>query len=148
MSDARRAPSFDEWQAISSLLHLYASAIDDGDFDRLGEVFSADSVSVYQGAPINGAAEMIETMRQWQLGLRSQHVVTNITIEVSDDGALAWARSYYSARTRRPRVPDSLYSVGGRYDDQLALTPGGWRIAARTARNMWDSGTVPSADPS
>lgn len=147
-AEPTREPTFAEWLAISTALTTYATAIDNQTFDRLAEVFHTDLVADYRAFEVTGLAEMIDRQRRAHVGLRTQHAISNITIAVSLDGQRAYTVCYGNNRIRRPGVPESLYSMGARYQDELALGPEGWRVTKRVARGMWEQGVPPAPDPS
>jgi hypothetical protein len=72
----------------------------------------------------------------------SQHMITNLRVEV--DGDLASARSYVFS----PLVIGSsdgeqnVMLTGGAYADRLRRTPDGWRIVERTASLTWSDRPV------
>jgi SnoaL-like protein len=48
---------------------------------------------------------------------------------------------YYQAQHVRLGLPDGdKFLVGGRYDDRLRRTPGGWRFTHRSITSVWSEG--------
>lgn len=101
--------------------------MDEGDFERLGELFVDDvvyDVSAFGGGRLTGPRAVADAGRA--LGDRNPlaHHVTNIVV-VELDGDRARVRSKGLA----------VMTGGGTgsvvYDDELRRTPGGWRIAVR-----------------
>jgi 3-phenylpropionate/cinnamic acid dioxygenase small subunit len=62
---------------------------------------------------------------------RTQHVVSNLVVEVADDRASAAARSYVTVFQALPDAPLRPIAAG-RYADRFVRRDDGWRFAART----------------
>ncbi len=76
--------------AIQRVLSDYAWACDNGDWDLLGSVFTADSRLDYSstGGPAGGREEVIRWLRESLSQVPViQHVVSNFQIEVNRDRA-------------------------------------------------------------
>ncbi len=106
--------------AIHELLALHGHLMDAGEFDRLGELLTADSV--YAG--IAGFEAL--TAASKQLGGRNPvaHHVTNIVVSEDPDGTVR-------ARSKGIGVYADGTAGSVVYDDVLRRTPAGWRIAER-----------------
>ena len=85
----------DDLQAIKNIIYLYAELLDLGGIEGLRRLFSKTTVRM-QGqiqemnstGPVQGLLE-----RPVQVGIPStKHVVTNVIIEIHDDGRSAIAR--------------------------------------------------------
>lgn len=127
--------------AIADLLALYCTALDTKDWPLLEQVFTPDAVCDYgaTGGP-HGLAEITETISRTLAATDStQHLIGNVTAEVSGDTAVASA--YLQAQhVRSGAEGGQTYLIGGRYDDELARTADGWRITRRTLTRMWSTG--------
>ena len=77
----------------------------------------------------------------------SQHMVA--THQVAVDGDRATCRCYLHAQhVRDVDGVEAQLVVGGRYDDELVRTAGGWRIARRSLTVIWTAGDPrPSSRP-
>jgi 3-phenylpropionate/cinnamic acid dioxygenase small subunit len=122
---------------IRELLFRYAHGIDRLDWDLVRSCFHPDATLVYGAAQtvegfITGAAAGLPTYRL------TQHVVTNVRINVSDDAATADA--YCQARHRIPGVDgqhDRDFLWGGRYVDRAERRAGEWRLSHRIVVHEW-----------
>jgi ketosteroid isomerase-like protein len=120
--------------AITTVLHRYAFAIDDKDWQGLRDVFSVDCTADY--GPF-GRFEGIDAVVAWlapvHVGLTTQHAMSNIVAQVT--GRTATARSYVTVSLQPDDGP--LLRVGGGYSDLLRQVDGQWRIAERVYSTIW-----------
>ncbi|MFE0020645.1 nuclear transport factor 2 family protein [Amycolatopsis sp. NPDC059021] len=129
-------PATSHW-AVENLIARYAELVDDGDFAGLG-VLLADATFIGSGEPVSGR-EAIEKMFRDTLIVyadgtpKTQHVTTNLAIEVDEEAGTATARSYVTVFQALPDLP--LQPVAcGRYHDRFARGDGRWRFAERRVR--------------
>lgn len=122
--------------AIANLVHTYAEHIDAGDFAAVGALFEHGTITGdAMPAEIRGAAGVQQLYEQWTRRYedgtpRTQHVTTNLIIEVDDDRATASCRSYFTVLQQTQDL--SLQPiVAGRYADQFERVDGVWRFSAR-----------------
>jgi 3-phenylpropionate/cinnamic acid dioxygenase small subunit len=120
-------------EVIRALIHRYAELIDAGDLDRLAALFAnATWRSSGRGEVLRGSAQVREAYDGVLLhedGTPStQHLITNVTVEVDGDGATA--RSYFTVIQARPDFPLQPI-VSGRYEDAFERVDGTWRFADR-----------------
>jgi ketosteroid isomerase-like protein len=130
---------------IEDLLTRYACAVDARDWDVVASAFTPDAVLDYSafGGPRGSVEDAVSWIGRALTPIAgSQHMITNLRVEV--DGDLASARSYvFSPLVIGP--PDREQSVmltGGEYADRLQRTPDGWRIIERTASLTWSDRPV------
>jgi uncharacterized protein (TIGR02246 family) len=124
----------DDVEAIRALIHEYAERIDAGDLEGLAELFDdATWSSPGRGKPLRGA----EQVRRAYDGVilydgipGTKHVISNVTIQLSDDGTAAAARSYFTVLQARPDLPLQAI-IAGRYHDRFERVDGRWRFADR-----------------
>lgn len=121
-------------QAISDLIARYPQLVDEREFDRLPELFTADARIDFSafGGPTDTPAG-IKTFLQESLGAfaRTQHMMglPDITLE----GERARARTSCT----NPMVVDNgdgtrqVWLIGLWYDDEFIRTPDGWRFTSR-----------------
>ena len=70
--------------ACTQLFVDYARHVDFGDYDRFVELFTEDAV-LELGFRLEGRAQIQQSMTKRSPGLRSRHVLTNISVDVRDD---------------------------------------------------------------
>ncbi|MER6082292.1 nuclear transport factor 2 family protein [Streptomyces sp. NPDC001833] len=139
MSTSPRTPAdpTSSHRAVENLIARYAELVDDGDFAGLG-ILLADATFTGSGDPVSGR-EAIEKMFRDTLIVyadgtpRTQHVVTNVAIEVDEQAGTAVSRSYVTVLQALPDLP--LQPVaGGRYHDRFERRDGRWRFVERRVR--------------
>ncbi|MEW1658710.1 nuclear transport factor 2 family protein [Streptomyces sp. NPDC093707] len=122
------------YRAVENLLARYAELVDDGDFAGLG-LLLGDATFVGSGTPVSGR-EAIEKMFQDTLIVyadgtpRTQHVTSNIAIEVEEQTGTAVARSYVTVLQALPDLPLQPIAAG-RYRDRFERRDGQWRFVER-----------------
>jgi uncharacterized protein (TIGR02246 family) len=123
-------------EAITKLIYTYAERIDAGDFAGVGELF-ADATLTFEGYgdAVSGrdAIEALytRTTRRYEDGTpRTKHVMTNVMVDVADDGATALSRSYFSVLQAVPGALALQPVIAGRYRHAYERTEGRWRVTA------------------
>jgi 3-phenylpropionate/cinnamic acid dioxygenase small subunit len=115
------------------LIHAYARLMDDRDFAGVAALF-ADGARIDYG-PLGGeiGQHQLADFLAERVGrntTRTSHHVSNIDVDIADDGASATASTYLYAWHWVPSIEH--YEVWGRYDDELVKQSDvGWRFAAR-----------------
>ncbi|MGK4579187.1 nuclear transport factor 2 family protein [Kitasatospora sp. HPMI-4] len=136
MSTSTRMPAdpTSSYRAIENLIARYAELVDDGDFAGLGALL-ADATFTGSGEPVSGR-DAIEKMFQDTLIVyadgtpRTQHVTTNVAIEVDEQAGTALSRSYVTVLQALPDLPLQPIA-GGRYHDRFERGDGQWRFVER-----------------
>jgi 3-phenylpropionate/cinnamic acid dioxygenase small subunit len=124
-------------RAIENLIARYAELVDDGDFAGLG-LLLAEATFTGGGEPVSGR-DAIEKMFRDTLIVyadgtpRTQHVTTNIAIEVDEQAGTAVSRSYVTVLQALPELPLRPIA-GGRYHDRFERRAGRWRFIERRVR--------------
>ncbi|MFF2075888.1 nuclear transport factor 2 family protein [Kitasatospora sp. NPDC058162] len=124
-------------QAVKNLIARYAELVDDGDFAGLGDLL-ADAEFTGSGEPVRGR-EAIERMFRETVIVhedgtpRTQHVTTNLAVEVDEQAGTAAARSYVTVFQALPELPLQPIAAG-RYHDRFARADGRWRFVERRVR--------------
>jgi hypothetical protein len=124
-------------QAITEVLLGYCRAIDRRDADLMRRVYWPDAIddhAVFQG----NVEEFIAYSFPFMEGVMSQHVITNIWIDLTGADA-AFSECYFSGFHDFPADGGGRLErvVGGRYLDRHERRGGEWRIAARTLAIDW-----------
>ena len=121
-------------EAITKLIYTYAERIDAGDFAGVAEVF-ADATLTFEGfGDAVAGTEAIEalytrTTRRYEDGTpRTKHVMTNVMVDVADDGETASSRSYFTVLQAVPGALALQPVIAGRYRHTYARVDGRWRV--------------------
>ena len=122
-------------EAITKLIYTYAERIDAGDFDGVAEVF-ADATMTFEGfsEAVVGrdaiAALYARTTRRYEDGTpRTKHVMTNVMVDVADDGRAASSRSYFTVLQAVPGELALQPVIAGRYRHTYTFAENRWRVA-------------------
>ncbi|MFJ3672448.1 nuclear transport factor 2 family protein [Streptomyces sp. NPDC090106] len=124
-------------RAVQNLIARYAELVDDGDFAGLGDLLG-DAVFTGSGGPVRGR-DAIEAMFRDTLVVhadgtpRTQHVVSNVAVEVDEEAGTALARSYVTVLQALPDLPLQIIAAG-RYHDGFSRRDGRWRFTSRRVR--------------
>jgi SnoaL-like domain len=129
--------------AIDDLLTRYTMAVDDGDWDALDTVFTADAVIDYTSA--GGIKGTLHEIKPWLAAALAnfpvrQHLICNK--KVTFDGDRATVRAYFFNPMNMP-MPDGTTRYmpgGGYYNHQLVRTADGWRSEALHEEEVWRVG--------
>lgn len=142
--------------AIDDLMVRYIEAIDNKDWDLLDTVFTPDAVLDYSTSGGPDAKGAYPEIKQWLQGALAafpltQHMIGKSKIEL--EGDTAKCRTIF----HNPMVlpvnsegnydPDgsgqSVFVVGGWYEDTCQRTPDGWRIVHKFEQQAYVSGSFP-----
>ena len=123
-------------EAVTKLVYTYAERIDAGDFAGIGALFEHATLTFEgYGATVSGP-EAIEALytrstRRYDDGTpRTKHVMTNVIVDVADDGAHAASRSYFTVLQAVPGALALQPVIAGRYRHTYQLVDGHWRVAS------------------
>jgi hypothetical protein len=123
-------------EAITALIYTYAERIDEGDFAGIGELFAHATLTFEGfGDAVSGRdaiAQLYErTTRRYDDGTpRTKHVMTNVLVEVADDGLSATSRSYFTVLQAVPGAFALQPVIAGRYRHRYSCVEGQWRVEA------------------
>jgi 3-phenylpropionate/cinnamic acid dioxygenase small subunit len=122
---------------IENLLHLYAEAIDSGDYDAIGALFAHGRICAPDGTPMASGAEAVAAMysattrRYPDDGTpKTHHVITNPIIEIAPDQASATARSRFTVFQATDVLPLQVVITGG-YEDRFEVIERRWAFTER-----------------
>jgi len=124
----------DNIQAIKNLIYSYAELLDSGDIEELARLFAHGIIRTGTGQEHRGA-KAVRTMIERAVHIydgvpATKHVITNVAVEVDDDGRTASARSYFTVFQARPELPLQPI-LAGRWHDRFKREDGRWRFADR-----------------
>ena len=121
--------------AVTNLIYSYAERIDKGDFAGVAEVLEHATLTFEGFADAISGREAIEklytnTTRRYKDGTpRTKHVMTNVIVEIADDGAHAASRSYFTVLQAVPGELSLQAVIAGRYRHSYEKVDGRWRVA-------------------
>lgn len=127
----------DAHTAIAIRIARYAKALDDRDFDALGECFTADAQATYSGVVLPPGRDAILAHLQ---GLRNlpatTHIMSQPVIDLDGDRAHVETAglAYLVTGTGEGAT---VRTRGLRYTDEFVLQDGRWLIAVRVHRCDW-----------
>jgi SnoaL-like domain len=122
---------------VQRVLYEYAWACDNGDWDLLRSVFTADAHLDYSstGGPVGKREEIVGWLQESLSQLTTiQHVVSNFQIDVN--GIRAGGRAMFLTSARIPGLQDML-TTGGYYDLAFRRETDGWKIERLVEDNRW-----------
>jgi ketosteroid isomerase-like protein len=121
-------------EAITKLIFTYAERIDAGDFAGVGELFAHATLTFEGfGDAVAGrdaiAALYGRTTRRYGDGTPgTKHVMTNVMVDVADDGEAASSRSYFTVLQAIPGALALQPVIAGRYRHTYERVDGRWRV--------------------
>ena len=123
-------------EAITKLIYTYAERIDAGDFAGVAELLQHATITFEGFGDAVAGREAIEglytrTTRRYQDGTpRTKHVMTNVIVDVADDGTAATSRSYFTVLQAVPGSFPLQPVIAGRYRHTYERVEDRWRVAA------------------
>ena len=121
---------------ISYLVFRYAEYIDAGDFAAMAELFREGAVVGPDGVETWGYEAVLALYEQAAIIYPdtgtpgTQHVTTNLIVEVDDAADRAHARSYFTVFQARPDFPLQPI-ICGSYRDEFRRAGGRWMFIRR-----------------
>jgi len=125
-------------EAVRALVVAYAERLDRGDLDGVAALFEHAVVRTTRRSEVlTGAAavrRMYDPVILYDDGTpRSQHVLSNLEVQVDASAATATSRCTFTVVQARPGR-GVLPVLTGRYDDRFARVDGEWRFVERVIR--------------
>jgi ketosteroid isomerase-like protein len=121
-------------EAITKLIYTYAERIDAGDFAGVAQLFAHATLTFEGFGDAVTGLDAIEHLysrstRRYEDGTpRTKHVMTNVMVDVADDGAAASSRSYFTVLQAVPGALALQPVIAGRYRHGYERVDGGWRV--------------------
>ena len=122
-------------EAITRLIYTYAERIDVGDFAGIAELFEHATLTFEGFSDAINGRESIERLytrstRRYEDGTpKTKHVMTNVVVDVAEDGATAASRSYFTVLQAVPGELALQPVIAGRYRHTYHKVDGHWRVA-------------------
>jgi ketosteroid isomerase-like protein len=123
-------------EEITNLIYTYAELIDAGDFAAVGDIFARATLTFEGfGDAVSGpdaVRSLYErTTRRYDDGTpRTKHVMTNVIVEVADDGGTATSRSYFTVLQAVAGALVLQPVIAGRYRHTYGYLDGAWRFTS------------------
>lgn len=120
--------------AITKLIYTYAERIDEGDFAGVAEVFEHATLTFEGFGDAVSGRDAIErlytrTTRRYDDGTpRTKHVMTNVIVDIADDGVGASSRSYFTVLQAVPGELALQPVIAGRYRHTYEWVDDRWRV--------------------
>jgi hypothetical protein len=125
--------------AITDLVSRLGRWLDEKQFDDaqvLASLFTPDIVLETPGGRSAGLAAAVEQARRRHTEERTQHVHTNVLIDLNGDMATVEANLIVTF-VPRAAAPDIISQVGTRYSFNVIRTREGWRFSSIRDRLIW-----------
>ncbi len=122
-------------EAVTKLIHTYAERIDAGDFSGVADLFADATLSFEGFGDAVSGREAVERLyvrstRRYEDGTpKTKHVMTNVMVDVADDGLTAASRSYFTVLQAVPGELALQPVIAGRYRHTFEHVGGRWRVA-------------------
>jgi ketosteroid isomerase-like protein len=122
-------------EAITSLIYTYAERIDAGDFAGVAELFAYATLTFEGFSDAINGREAIERLyarstRRYEDGTpKTKHVMTNVVVDVAEDGTTAASRSYFTVLQAVPGELALQPVIAGRYRHTYKMVDDHWRVA-------------------
>lgn len=134
MTSSKRIDARD---AIENLIFRYAERIDAGDFAAIGELFAKGRVLGPSGDVLGSGRDEIRSIYQRSTKVyedgspMTQHMTSNVILELASDGRSATARSRFTVMQALPDFPLQCI-ITGDYEDRFAFEEAqGWHFVER-----------------
>ena len=119
---------------VQEFIHRYASMVDTGNFDGLGDLFRHGRIRTRDERGIESQwvgrdairNVFAQTVRTWDGIPRTKHLVSNLSVNVDANGPRAVCRSYYTVLHEAPGTPVHIV-ICGRYEDTFEVIDGSWQ---------------------
>jgi ketosteroid isomerase-like protein len=125
----------EDYESIRRLIYRYPELVDAGDIAAVAKLFSRAVIKSNVGS-FQGEGLLRETWDYWLRRYEggrpfTQHVISNVSIEIAETRDAATARSYFTVLQARPELPLQVI-MSGRYHDGFARDCDGWYFIERT----------------
>jgi hypothetical protein len=126
----------DSYRAIENLLYQYAELIDAGNLAGIGELFARGSIRAPASEQVFAGRDQVRGMYEASTKLYpdgtpcTQHITTNVWIDVDEGAGTAQARLCFTVVQQLPDFPLQTI-IAGRYRDKFARDDKGWYFVER-----------------
>ena len=124
-------------EAVRALVIAYAERLDRGDLDGVAALFDHAVVRTGRAGDRTGTdavRRMYDPVVRYDDGTpRTQHVLSNLEVQVDAAAGTATSRCVFTVVQARP-AGGVQPILAGRYDDRFARVDGAWRFVERVIR--------------
>jgi SnoaL-like domain len=99
-------------------------------------ILTEDATASTLGGTARGREAVVEQARRNHEGKRTQHVITNVVVDLDGDRATARANLLVTFAPEGPPA-EPLFQLGERYRFEARRTQDGWRLSAVEIRPLW-----------
>jgi hypothetical protein len=121
--------------AIENLLYEYAARANELDAAGIGELLSEATLRSTAGVQVSGGEAIAAHLGGlFETAQKSRHMMSNIQIDLADDGLSASTVCLYNKWVieDRPRL-----DAAGRYESSFVVEKGQWRFASHLVDSRW-----------
>ena len=133
----RRLTNLADRAELADLAALYAVIVDQRDFARFDEVFTADALLDTGRGRRSGLVEITDAMAGLLRYEATSHVLGQQLLSVTDDGevtGVTYCEAHHLSSDGAERIDQVMHI---HYHDRFVPTPDGWRIAHRRLVVPW-----------
>ncbi|MET8429106.1 nuclear transport factor 2 family protein [Nocardia sp. NPDC004860] len=133
---------------ITELVHRLGRALDEGDWEELATLYTADATARTPGGLATGRTALVtQAGRNHSPDRQIQHVISGILIDLEGDTAkvranllvvFAWGPAQDPALGSQPRL-----TLGEVYRFDAVRTSDGWQFSSVASKPVWSVGTRP-----
>jgi hypothetical protein len=132
-------------EAMADLIHRFGVVLDEQRFDDLPSVFPEDATITTPGDHAQGLDAIVaHATRNHTPELRTQHLVTDLVVDLDGDRAQARANylGVFAIGSGDP-APTPRFQIGSVYHVELVRTTDGWRLHSMEIVPTWALGEPP-----
>jgi uncharacterized protein (TIGR02246 family) len=126
----------DDRQDIEDLVQRLAACLDDGRFDDMRSLFTADATARTPGGAAAGREALVaQAARNHAPDKATQHLITGLLIELTEDTATVRANALVTFADRADGRPE--LTMGEVYRFSARRTDEGWRLTSVETAPTW-----------